>query len=177
MLLFTDGCCLRNGSSNPQGGCAFVFQPTEGGNQAPGYFRFHLEARGPTGERYPQTSNRAELRATIAALRYRAGDTGREGWYNEGFKGIVVATDSAYVVEGITKWVRKWIRNGWQTSIGEDVKNKDLWQRLLVQIETFDNLNVKVQFWRIPRHLNTEADYHAKKGATKYKQEAYTYML
>lgn len=124
----------------------------------PNYLRFRLEAEGPTGERYPQTSNRAELRAVIAALRFRF-------WFDEGFNKVVIATDSAYVVEGITKWISTWLRNNWRTSVGADVKNKDLWQLLLWEMERYDVRNTKIQFWRIPRELNSEADYHAKEGA------------
>jgi len=39
-------------------------------------------------------------------------------------------TDSRYVLDGITKWIRGWKRNGWQTSAKQPVKNADLWQAL-----------------------------------------------
>jgi ribonuclease HI len=73
-----------------------------------GYANFHLEKEGPFGEPSLQTSNRAELRAVIAALRFRA-------WQGEGFKSLVIATDSEYVVEGATNWARGWLRNNWRT--------------------------------------------------------------
>ncbi|KAJ5190896.1 uncharacterized protein N7498_009881 [Penicillium cinerascens] len=101
-LIYTDGSCLNNGEANAVAGCSFVFKPLV---QAGGVnsCRFPLEREGPTGELHPQTSNRAELRAVIAALRFRY-------WPGEGFDRLVIATDSEYVVEGITSWIRGWLR-------------------------------------------------------------------
>ena len=39
-------------------------------------------------------------------------------------------TDSNYLRDGITKWLRGWKRNGWKTAGKDPVKNVDLWQRL-----------------------------------------------
>ena len=39
-------------------------------------------------------------------------------------------TDSTYVLNGITKWLPGWQRNGWKTAAKQPVKNVDLWQRL-----------------------------------------------
>lgn len=156
--IYTDGACVDNGSKNPRGGCAFVFKPSDRGVR--GYTAFRLENRGPTGEQYQQTSNRAELRAVIGALRYRC-------WDGEGFRSLVIATDSEYIVEGATRWVRGWLRNGWRTRYGAPVKNKDLWQILLGEAERLSDQGLKIRFWRIPREWNTEADKWAKDAATR----------
>lgn len=116
-LIYTDGACLNNGGANPKAGCAFVYRSPA--PQVVGHKAFRLENEGPTGKQHPQTSNRAELRAVIAALRFRF-------WTGEGFNSLVIATDSEYVVEGATKWVRTWLQNGWKTRLGASVKNKDL---------------------------------------------------
>ncbi|KAJ5405637.1 hypothetical protein N7465_006921 [Penicillium sp. CMV-2018d] len=153
-LIYTDGACLENGGQNPRAGCCFVYGSPHG------YARFPLEKQGPTGIPGPQTSNRAELRAVIAATRYRY-------WVGEGCRCLVIATDSEYVVEGMTKWVQGWIRNGWRTSTRVPVKNKDLWQCLLGEVERWDEEGMRIQFWRIPREWNTEADEHAKVAANE----------
>ncbi|GAB3875174.1 ribonuclease HI [Kibdelosporangium lantanae] len=71
------------------------------------------------GDRGPTTNNRMELMAPIRAL--------------ESLKRPVTVnmyTDSTYVRNGITQWMAKWKRNGWQTTDRKPVKNADLWQRL-----------------------------------------------
>lgn len=159
-LIYTDGACLDNGGANPRAGCAFVFKPTTQNPSVRGYVAFRLEDEGPTGERNLQTSNRAELRAVIAALRFRH-------WPGEGADGLVVATDSEYVAEGITTWVRGWLRRGWRTSMGAPVKNQDLWRCLLGEVDFWNEKGMSIEFWRIPREWNTEADRHAKEAANQ----------
>ncbi|KAN0075682.1 Ribonuclease H-like domain containing protein [Elaphomyces granulatus] len=155
MLIYTDGACLDNGGENPRGGCAFVFRPSTSG-----YVAFRLENEGPTGQRHQQTSNRAELRAVIGALRFRA-------WMGDGFETIVVATDSEYVVNGSTNYIRSWLQNGWKKGSGTPVENKDLWLALLRECEQWHNMGPKIKFWKIPRKWNTEADRWAGDAANK----------
>ncbi|KAL2801780.1 ribonuclease H-like domain-containing protein [Aspergillus granulosus] len=166
-LIYTDGACLGNGQANPRAGCSFVFRPSTQQPEVHGYMRFRLESQGPTGEIHPQTSNRAELRAVIAALRFRF-------WPGEGCKSLVIATDSEYVVEGATSWVRGWLRRGWKTSTAAAVKNQDLWECLLHEIEQQNGRGLQVKFWRIPREWNTEADRHAKYAASEEAQDSFS---
>ncbi|KAK1834756.1 hypothetical protein QBC39DRAFT_342776 [Podospora conica] len=153
ILLYTDGACLNNGHYNPSGGWAVAYGP---GNTVSG----RLEANGPFGHEYEATSNRAELRAVIAALRL-------SDWRGEGFDSITIATDSRYIVSGTTEWIRSWFYNGWKTGTGLNVKNKDLWELLQGEIERWAAQGLAVKFWKIPRDWNTVADYPAKKGASK----------
>ena len=44
---------------------------------------------------------------------------------------VQLYTDSKYVLDGITKWLPGWQRNGWKTASKQPVKNVDLWQRLV----------------------------------------------
>ena len=39
-------------------------------------------------------------------------------------------TDSKYVMDGLTKWIHGWKKNGWKTADKKPVKNEDLWKRL-----------------------------------------------
>jgi ribonuclease HI len=158
-----DGACLNNGQSNPQAGWAF-FQG-EKTNGEPLVISGRLEKKSPWGDEGAQTSNRAELRAVIAALRFRH-------WRGEGFSTVVVAVDSSYVVDGATQWAKGWVKNGWKTkhftgrnNRNNDVKNKDLWEILLGEFERARNNNVEIQLWKIPREWNTLADEGAKRGA------------
>jgi ribonuclease HI len=66
------------------------------------------------------TNNRMELMATIKAL--------------EALKKpctLTIYTDSNYVKNGITSWIKGWLAKNWRTAGGQAVKNKDLWQNLL----------------------------------------------
>jgi ribonuclease HI len=66
------------------------------------------------------TNNRMEMRAVIEALRRVPADAP-----------VQVFTDSRYVMDGATKWVRGWQRRGWTTASGDPVKNRDLWETLV----------------------------------------------
>src|SRR6201992_3504390 len=48
---------------------------------------------------------------------------------------VQLYTDSKYVLDGITKWLPGWERNGWKTAAKKPVKNVDLWQRLVAAME------------------------------------------
>ncbi|KAJ4355392.1 uncharacterized protein N0V89_003408 [Didymosphaeria variabile] len=171
ILIYTDGACLNNGMPNPAAGWAFVHGPGLQGQpdplmglaplmaSGPLVTSGRLEREGPFGEDTIQSSNRAELRAVIAALRFRH-------WVGEGFTSLVFATDSEYVVEGSTKWAKSWIKKGWRTSAGQAVKNKDLWELLLGEVERWKEEGLDIKFWRIPRDWNEVADGAAKIAAT-----------
>ncbi|KAJ6003379.1 ribonuclease H-like protein [Penicillium sp. IBT 35674x] len=129
------------------------------GQHPNGYVRFRLEEEGPTGVIYRATSNRAELRAVIAALHFRE-------WSREGFSSVVIATDSTHVAEGMTSWVHEWLERGWRKRDGKPVTNRDLWQCLIDEVKHCGRNGLHVKFWRIPREWNEAADRHAKHTAT-----------
>ncbi|KAI1305466.1 ribonuclease H-like protein [Xylaria venustula] len=157
VLIFTDGACLNNGQANPKAGWALVHGPALAGQPAL-VASGRLEDKGPFGDSGIQSSNRAELRAVIAALRLRH-------WSGEGFDTIVIATDSEYVATGSTVWAKSWVKNGWRTAGKADVKNKDLWEMLLGEAERWQAEGLSIQFWKIPRDWNEVADAAAKKAA------------
>lgn len=112
--IYTDGAC----SGNPgPGGWGTVLYFTDGTAQELG------------GAAAQTTNNRMELQAAIAALEYllHSGQT----------EPTTLHTDSEYVKNGITKWVKGWKSKGWKTSTGKPVLNQDLW-------EILDDLNQKV---------------------------------
>ena len=43
---------------------------------------------------------------------------------------ISIYTDSTYVKDGITTWIKKWEKNGWKTASKKPVKNVELWKKL-----------------------------------------------
>ena len=63
------------------------------------------------------TNNRMELLAPIMALK-------KIKYKSE----VVIFTDSTYVKNGITEWIKKWVKNDWiSSSTRNQLKNKDLW--------------------------------------------------
>ena len=146
--MFVDGSALDNGSPNARAGFGVVFAPL---------VWFSPISRRLEQDGHPQTSNRAELRAALASLSLRF-------WAGEGFSRIVLACDSEYVVNGISKWILKWRKNGWKTTARSPVANQDLWKKLENKLREMEKKGMLVQFWKIPREWN-EADEYAKAGA------------
>ncbi|WP_133000840.1 ribonuclease HI [Luteimonas arsenica] len=99
----TDGACL--GNPGPGGWAALL--------------RYGARERELVGGEALTTNNRMELMAAIVAL-----ETLTEACE------VTLHTDSQYVRQGITEWMRNWVRRGWKTAAGDPVKNRDLWERL-----------------------------------------------
>ncbi|KAF5004125.1 hypothetical protein FDECE_9339 [Fusarium decemcellulare] len=165
VLIYVAGVSLGNGQRNAKAGWAFFYKPET--DQPAGIVSARLENQGPFGDGSIQSNNRAELRAAIGALRFR-------NWPAEGFNSLVIATDSEYVAEGATKWVRNWVNRGWITGSKMGAKNKDLWEALLGEIERRDSQGLKVQFWRIPRATNVTA-YRAARQAAESQEDKKEY--
>jgi ribonuclease HI len=73
------------------------------------------------------TNNRMELMAAIQALEALQRPTT-----------VSLHTDSKYLLDGITKWIQGWQRNGWKTAAKKPVKNEDLWRRLTEAMRSHD---------------------------------------
>ncbi len=73
------------------------------------------------------TNNRMELMAAIEALNALKRPCS-----------VTLSTDSRYVMDGLTKWIHGWKRNGWRTADKKPVKNAELWQALVAAAERHD---------------------------------------
>ena len=102
--IYTDGAC----SGNPgKGGWAAIILDTD------------LNQSSISGSESNTTNNRMELLAAIMALNKIKKKSD-----------ITIFTDSKYVKDGITDWIKKWKLNNWKGSNKKTVKNKDLWIKL-----------------------------------------------
>jgi ribonuclease HI len=164
MMIYTDGSCLGNGRRSAKGVFGLVFNDTENG-----VFQAALEKRGPDGMLHVAASNRAELRAVIAALEYRA-------WWGGGWERVVIVTDSTYVHHGATSWIRQWSRNGRVKVQGQPVANQDLWKRLSDVMGSYAAGGCEISFWAVRRELNSEADSAAKAGGLMPLQDWYLHF-
>ena len=101
------------------------------GNPGPGGWGALLQQGAKTrelsGAEPLTTNNRMELMAAIEALRALKRPCQVE-----------LSVDSKYVMDGITKWVFGWQRNGWRTADKKPVKNDDLWKQLVEAIQPHD---------------------------------------
>lgn len=119
--IYTDGAC----SGNPgPGGWGTVVYYTDGSIHEMGGFDSQT------------TNNRMEMQAAIAALEFLK--------HSQQPEPVILYTDSEYVKNGITQWIKGWKKKGWKTSTGKPVLNQDLWELL-------DVLNSRQVEWRYVR--------------------------
>ena len=102
--IYTDGAC--SGNPGPGGWGAVIFDQNK--NQ-----------ENISGKEKNTTNNRMELMAPIMALKKIKSKSE-----------ATIFTDSTYVKNGITEWIKKWKKNGWKSANKKPVKNKDLWIKL-----------------------------------------------
>lgn len=141
IIIHTDGAC--SGNPGPGGwGAILVYNGTR------------KEISGGEAE---TTNNRMELTGAIMAL--------------ESIKRpckVEMHVDSAYVKDGITKWIHGWKRNGWKTADKKPVKNVELWQRLDKAIAAHD-----ISWHWVKGHAghaeNERADELARAGMAPFK--------
>lgn len=143
VIINTDGAC--KGNPGP-GGWGALLQ-TSGGHE-----------KELWGGEANTTNNRMELMAAIMAL--------------EALKRpckVELHTDSKYVMQGITEWMRGWKARGWLTADKKPVKNADLWQRLDAA-----RLRHDVKWRWVKGHagheLNERADQLANRGVADLKR-------
>ena len=102
--IFTDGAC--KGNPGPGGWGAIL--------------RMGRHEKELSGSDPATTNNRMELTAAIRALQALAEPCR-----------VTLHTDSKYVLDGITRWVHGWMKNGWRTAAKKPVLNAELWRELI----------------------------------------------
>ena len=102
--IYTDGAC--SGNPGPGGWGAVIFDQDN-------------KQKNISGSEKNTTNNRMELLAAIMSLKKIKTDSE-----------VVFFTDSTYVKNGITEWMKNWKKSGWKNSSKKPVKNKDLWEKL-----------------------------------------------
>lgn len=142
VVVYTDGCCSSNGRRRARAGIGVYWGPGHPLN---------------VGIRLPgrQTNQRAEIHAACTAIRQaKAQDIDK----------LVLFTDSMFTINGITNWVQGWKANGWRTSTGKEVINKEDFVELERLVQGMD-----IQWMHVPGHSgflgNEEADRLAREGA------------
>lgn len=101
--IFTDGAC--SGNPGPGGWGAIL--------------RSGRHEKEISGGEAATTNNRMEIMAAIRALQSLTKPST-----------VTIHTDSRYLLDGVTKWMKNWKANGWKTADKKPVKNNDLWLAL-----------------------------------------------
>lgn len=135
--IYTDGAC-RNNPGRGGWGAILVYNGIE---------------KELSGGEAPTTNNRMELSAVIAAL----------SALTESCE-VKLTTDSQYVVNAIEKgWLDSWRRNGWKKSDKSPVQNVDLWEKLILLLDTH-----KVSFVWVRGHNGHPYNERCDALATKF---------
>lgn len=143
-LIATDGACNTNHIKTPfrVAGWGFVAVRSDGVKVERNGFCMGAE----------ESNNTGELQAVIQALSLLKPDSV-----------VTIQTDSAYVLNGATKWIAGWKAKGWRKADGKAVMNLDRWQELDHLLATRD-----VTFEKVKGHsghsMNERADKLAVAG-------------
>ncbi|MFI4938568.1 MAG: ribonuclease HI [Candidatus Berkiellales bacterium] len=106
--IYTDGAC--QGNPGPGGWAALL--------------RYGDHEKTLSGGEENTTNNRMELMAAIMGLRALQRNCP-----------VILVTDSQYLKNGITTWLKTWKQNGWRTANRKPVKNQDLWEQLDIEVQ------------------------------------------
>ena len=79
---------------------------------------------------------------------------------------ILLTTDSNYVKDGITDWIKVWKLNGWKTANKKAVKNQELWKKL----EALSEKHIIEWKW-VKGHSGHPGNEHADKLANEAIEE------
>ena len=125
VIIYTDGAC--SGNPGPGGWGAILM---------------YKDAKKEISGGCKQTTNNImEITAVVEALKCLKVESD-----------VQVYSDSAYTVNAFKQgWIYNWMKNGWKTSNGSAVKNKELWQELYALTKKH-----KVEFIKVKGHSDNE---------------------
>ena len=147
MEFFVDGACRGNGQPGAIGAAAAVRRYRDGSES---YRTRKLETYYCNA-----TNQRAEILAIILALEWAMDDY--ENLNNSPRIDVTIHSDSKYAVNCMNQWLARWSHNGWTTSVGGSVANRDILQDAIdAENRVLDVGNVEYKW--VPRSEVHEAD-------------------
>ena len=142
--VYTDGGCFNNGRDGAMAGIGVYWSDNHPENVSES-----LPGR--------QTNNRAEIHAAVRAVQVAK---------RRGIDKLVLHTDSQFLINGITKWIKGWKKNGWKLSSGGPVINREDFEELDKELQ-----GIRVKWMYVKGHsgdkANDAVDLLAKQGASK----------
>ncbi|MFX4301390.1 ribonuclease HI [Alicyclobacillus tolerans] len=138
--VYTDGAC--SGNPGPGGWAAILL--------------YQNHSKEISGGELQTTNQRMEIQAVVEALACLRKPCR-----------VRIYSDSAYVVNCFRqRWYVNWRKNNWKNSKGDLVQNRDLWERLLQEVERH-----QVEFAKVKGHAgdfyNERCDTLAREAVPK----------
>jgi ribonuclease HI len=147
IVLVTDGACSANGRQEARGGWAAILTDRAGTELV------------LTGGEAPSTNNRMELMAALEGL--AAAPEGSE---------VELVTDSTYLANAIAQgWLDGWRRRGWRTAAKQPVANRELWERMILELARHRRVTPVL----VKGHAGHDANERADRLAQAAAQEAH----
>lgn len=145
IIIYTDGS--SRGNPGPGGWGAIIINDSKSE-----ILNSKSEIKEIGGREEMTTNNRMEMMAAIAGLKNAPENSEVE-----------IFSDSEYLIKGITIWIKNWQKNSWRTKDKREVLNKDLWQKLLVEME-----KRKVEWKKVMGHSGHEFNDRCDEIATSF---------
>ena len=138
-IIIADGACSRN--PGPGGWGLILLTPEDQ------VFEFG-------GHEPETTNNRMELMGLYRGMQeiYKIESKKKTS------KIVHFITDSKYVLDGASKYVANWARSAWRTSTGTEVKNRDLWEKILKGLSEFQKLKMRFEYELVKGHSGHDAN-------------------
>ena len=157
MTIYTDGACSNNGKSKSAGGIGIHFPYGE------------LSDVSKVFREGSCTNQRTELYAILFAIKLINKEIGLKNLH------LIIKSDSIYSINCATKWVKKWVTNGWKNNAGEMVSNKEMIEKIYEYVKKYN-----ISFEHVSAHTgmddddsvgNDKADRLAVKARDRANQE------
>ena len=154
IIIFTDGASRGNPGEGGWG-AVLIYQNSEKKAE-----NIKQKVKEIGGKENNTTNNRMELSAVIGALSYLSES------FNLQDSSFKIFSDSSYVINGITKWIHGWKKNGWKTKTKDDVENRDLWASLDALVA-----GKKIEWKVISGHAGVPGNERCDEIATAFADE------
>lgn len=154
IIVFTDGA--SRGNPGPGGWAAILILPEQNQDE--------LKVIELGGREARTTNNRMELRAAIEVLSFLE----RCRLQAKSYK-LAIYTDSAYLVNGITKWIYSWEQRNWVTMNKKPVLNKDRWEQLAELTRKYaERTRNEIQWKLVGGHVGIAGNMRCDEIATAF---------
>lgn len=144
IIIYCDGGCRGNQKDSNVGGWGVC-----------------LEYKGHTKELWGgeknTTNNRMELTGAIRALQA----------LKKTNIPVKIHCDSAYVINGITSWIKGWKKKGWRKSDNKPVENVELWKYL----DELASAQEYIEWVKVKGHVGIEGNEKADELANRGMDE------